>query len=79
MLPHLQFAGNNVKIRAPPPGAMYPPDAMGDENIMPIEQLPINYYYMYTDNGYARDEVAVAKHKKKTRRPISKYISFVTC
>ena len=54
-------------------GNVYPAGGLMDEEIMPIEQLPINYYYVYTEEGYARDEVAVAKNKKKSRRPISKF------
>lgn len=74
-MPHLQFAGNNLKYRAPlgqVSGNVYAANPNFEEEIMPIEQLPINYYYAYTDNGLARDEVAVAKNKKKSRRPISK-------
>eukprot|EP01022_Parablepharisma_sp_SALTPOND_P029154 TRINITY_DN726_c0_g1_i1.p3 TRINITY_DN726_c0_g1~~TRINITY_DN726_c0_g1_i1.p3 ORF type:complete len:636 (-),score=131.72 TRINITY_DN726_c0_g1_i1:183-2090(-) len=78
-IPHIQFAGNNVKIRAPlapMSGAMYANGIMGDD-IMPIEQLPTNYYYVYTEDGFARDEVAVAKSKKKSKRPGSKQQGYV--
>lgn len=78
LLPHLQFAGNNVKVRAPLAhvdnvyAAANGPNALMGDEIMPIEQLPTNYYYTYTEEGFARDEVAVAKNKKKSKRQISK-------
>ncbi len=72
----MQFGGNNVKLRpplAPVGGNAYAAGGMMEGDIMPIEPQPTNYYYVYTEDGYARDEVAVAKSKKKSRRPISKY------
>ena len=61
-------------MRAPlaPKGNVYPVNALMNEEIMPIEQPPINYYYVYTETGYSRDEVGVEKSKKKSRRPVSK-------
>lgn len=73
-MPHLQFAGNNIKIRqssAPIEKAQYQNVIMG-EDMMPIDPLPTNYYYSYTEEGSTRDENAVAKSKKKSKRQISK-------
>lgn len=43
------------------------------DDMMPIDPLPANYYYTYTDEGLTRDEAAVTKNKKKGKRQISKY------
>lgn len=74
LLPHLQFAGNNIKIRQPsaPVERVQYQNALMAEDMMPIEPLPTNYYYSYTEEGFERDEVAVAKNKKKSKRQISK-------
>jgi len=40
--------------------------------MMPIDPLPTNYYYSYTEEGFSRDEAAVARSKKKSKRQVGK-------
>lgn len=45
---------------------------MMGEDMIPIEHMPTNYYYSYTGEEATRDEEAIAKSKKKSKRQVSK-------